>query len=49
MTLTVTALQELPVDDGDTADLNELSDLGLQRCAWTCFITCYSTCSVTDF
>lgn len=47
MSIDITTLDLLPETDQIT--LADLNDQGLQRCAWTCFITCFGrTCGITE-
>ncbi len=47
MSIDIRALDLLP--ETDPIMMADLADQGLQRCAWTCFISCFGrTCGVTE-
>jgi hypothetical protein len=46
LTIELDALQALPVNDEFGAD--DIAGVELQRCSFTCWITCLATCNVTD-
>lgn len=49
MTLSIAALQELSAEHDELTHVDDMSDLGLLPCMWTCWITCLHTCGVTEF